>query len=142
MANFLTDAGTTTLVVKIKESLNSLSKLISANSANISNNTANIATNTKNISNIQDKMTILTITLSTTWTKDSNNGYYYQSVSNSNITSSDNPVLDVVLSGTSTNMQTQQKEWAKVLSATTYNNGIKFYAKEATTTSLTILVKR
>ncbi len=110
--------------------------------AMIETNEANIATNTKNISSIQSKLTILTITLGTSWTQDSTNGYYYQSVSNSNITSSDNPVLDVVLSGTSTNMQSLQKEWAKVLSATTYNNGIKFYAKEATTTSLTVLVKR
>ena len=94
------------------------------------------------VDSIISKLTILTITLGTSWTQDSTNGYYYQSVSNGIITSSDNPVLDVVLSGTSANMQSLQKEWAKVLSATTYNNGIKFYAKEATTTSLTVLVKR
>ena len=115
---------------------------ISTNTTNISTNTTNISTNTKNIASIQGKMTILTITLGTSWTQDSTNGYYYQSVSNGNITSSDNPVLDVVLSGTSTNMQTLQKEWAKILKAETYNNGIKFYAKEATTTRLTIIVKR
>lgn len=125
-----------------KDEAAKLLAMINANTSSIETNTTNIATNTKNISSIQDKMTILTITLGTSWSKDSTNGYYYQNVSNSNITSSDNPVLDVVLSGTSTNMQTQQKEWAKVLSATTYNNGIKFYAKEATTTSLTIIVKR
>ena len=91
---------------------------------------------------IEKAMTILSITLGTSWSQDSTSGYYYQSVSNSNITSSDNPVLDIVPSGTSSNMQAQQKEWAKILKAETYNNGIKFYAKEATTKSLTVTVKR
>ena len=105
-------------------------------------NASNISTNATNIASIQSKMTILSITLGTSWSNDSSNGYYYQSVSNSNITSSDNPVLDIVPSGTSDNMQAQQTEWAKILKAETYNNGIKFYAKEATTTSLTVTVKR
>ncbi len=91
---------------------------------------------------IAEKMVALTITLGTSWVQDSTNGYYYQSVSNSNITSSDTPVLDVKLSGTADNMQSLQKEWAKILSAETYNNGIKFYAKSATTSSLTVIVKR
>ena len=125
-----------------KDEAAKLLAMINANTSSIETNTTNISTNTKNIASIQGKMTILTITLGTSWTQDSTNGYYYQSVSNSNITSSDSPVLDVVLSGTSTNMQTLQKEWAKILKAETYNNGIKFYAKEATTTSLTVLVKR
>ncbi len=110
--------------------------------AMIETNETNIATNTSSISSIQSKMQPLTITLGTSWVQDSTNGYYYQSVSNSNITSSDTPVLDVKLSGTADNMQSLQKEWAKILSAETYNNGIKFYAKEATTSSLTIIVKR
>ncbi len=110
--------------------------------AMIETNETNIATNTSSISNIQSKMQPLTITLGTSWTQDSTNGYYYQSVSNTNITSSDTPVLDVKLSGTADNMQALQKEWAKILSAETYNNGIKFYAKSATTSSLTIIVKR
>ncbi len=110
--------------------------------AMIETNETNIATNTSSISSIQSKMQPLTITLGTSWTQDSTNGYYYQSVSNSNITSSDTPVLDVKLSGTADNMQSLQKEWAKILSAETYNNGIKFYAKSATTSSLTIIVKR
>lgn len=125
-----------------KDEAAKLLAMINANTSSIETNTTNISTNTKNIASIQGKMTILTITLGTSWTQDSTNGYYYQSVSNSNITSSDSPVLDVVLSGTSTNMQTLQKEWAKILKAETYNNGIKFYAKEATTTSLTVIVKR
>ncbi len=110
--------------------------------AMIETNETNIATNTSSISSIQSKMQPLTITLGTSWTQDSTNGYYYQSVSNSNITSSDTPVLDVKLSGTADNMQSLQKEWAKILSAETYNNGIKFYAKSATTSSLAIIVKR
>lgn len=33
-----------------------------------------------------------------------------------------------------------QKEWAKILKAETYNGGIKFYAKEVPTETLTVLV--
>ncbi len=91
---------------------------------------------------IANKMPILTCTLGTSWTQDSTNGYYYQNVTVSGITSSDTPILDVQTSGTLTNIKAQQTEWAKVVQATTYTNGIKFYATEATTTSLTILIKR
>ena len=101
-----------------------------------------VSEDAKNIASIQSKMTILSITLGTSWSQDSSSGYYYQSVSNSNITSSDNPVLDIVPSGTSSNMQAQQKEWAKIIKAETLDGSIKFYAKEATTTSLTVTVKR
>ena len=83
-----------------------------------------------------------TCTLGTSWTQDSTNGYYYQSVTVSGITSSDYPTLDVVTSGTLSNIQTLQTEWAKIVQAETSTNTIKFYAKEATTTSLTVIVKR
>lgn len=140
---------------------------IATNTANIATNTANIATNTSNISKKQDTLVsgtniktvngnsllgsgnisidgikVWTCTLSTTWTQDSTNGYYYQSVTVSGITSSDYPTLDVVTSGTLSNIQTLQNEWAKIVQAETSTNTIKFYAKEATTTSLTVLVKR
>lgn len=85
---------------------------------------------------------IFTCTLTTSWTQDSTNGYYTQNVSVGGITTDDYPSVDIVPSGTSSNMQAQQTEWAKILKAETYNNGIKFYAKEATTTSLTVTVKR
>ena len=91
---------------------------------------------------IDEAMTILSITLGTSWSQDSTSGHYTQDVSVSEITTDDNPVLDIVPSGTASNMQAQQKEWAKIIKAETYDNGIKFYAKKATTTSLTVTVKR
>lgn len=125
-----------------KDEAAKLLAMINANTSSIETNTTNISTNTKNIASIQDKMTILTITLGTSWTQDSTNGYYTQSVTVSGITSSDYPTLDVVTSGTLSNIQALQTEWAKIVQAETSTNNIKFYAKEATTTSLTITVKR
>ena len=125
-----------------KDEAAKLLAMINANTSSIETNTTNISTNTKNIASIQDKMTILTITLGTSWTKDSTNGYYYQSVTVSGITSSDYPTLDVQTSGTLSNIQTLQTEWAKIVQAETSTNTIKFYAKAATTTSLTVIVKR
>ena len=61
-----------------------------------------------------------------------------QSVSVSGITANHNAILDVVTS--TSNYEAQQTEWAKVYKAETYNGGIKFYAKEATSTALTIQV--
>ena len=80
----------------------------------------------------QDKAIKATITLSTTWTD------LTQSVSVSGITASYNAILDIV--ATTSDYETQQEEWAKVYKAETYNGGIKFYAKEATSTALTIQV--
>ena len=80
----------------------------------------------------QDKAIKATITLSTTWTD------LTKSVSVSGITANHNAILDVVTS--TSNYEAQQTEWAKVYKAETYNGGIKFYAKEATSTALTIQV--
>ena len=80
----------------------------------------------------QDKAIKATITLSTTWTD------LTKSVSVSGITANHNAILDVVTS--TSNYEAQQAEWAKVYKAETYNGGIKFYAKEATSTALTIQV--
>ena len=85
--------------------------------------------------------TVKEITLGTTWTSDSTNGYVTQTVSCSGITASDSPVLDVKLTGTLSNMTTQETEWAKIKSATTASGSITFIASAATTTSLTVLVK-
>lgn len=102
----------------------------------------NIAANTIDISNIKSKMTMLTCMLGTAWTEDTTNGYYTQSITVSGITSSDYPILDVQTSGTLENINTLQTEWAKIVQAETGTNTIVFYAKEATTTNLPILVKR
>lgn len=81
-----------------------------------------------------------TVTLGTSWTSNSN-GYYTQTVTLSGITSSDNPVIDVVLSGTLEEMQTQQEDWSKILKVETSTDTLIFYASEPTTVSLSVLVK-
>ena len=87
----------------------------------------NIAVSTK-----QDKAIKATITLGTSWSS------LTQNVSVSGITANHNAILDVVTS--TSNYEAQQTEWAKVYKAETYNGGIKFYAKETTSTALTIQV--
>lgn len=106
--------------------------------ANIATNTSNIATNTTNIANLKK---IQTVTLGTSWTQDTTNGYYTQSVTVSGITSSDYPIVDVSLTGTLSNMQTQQEEWAKIIIVETSSDTLKFYASEPTTVSLYVKVK-
>lgn len=81
------------------------------------------------------------VTLGTSWTQDTTNGYYTQTVTYSGITSKDNPTIDVVLSGTLEEMQAQQDEWGKILKVETSANILKFYASEVTTVSLTVMVK-
>ncbi len=85
--------------------------------------------------------TTLKCTLSTTWTQDSTNGYYYQNVGVVGIKSTDAPALDVVTSGNASNIKSQLREWSKILRAETYDGGIKFYAKSATTVSITVVIK-
>lgn len=80
----------------------------------------------------QDKAIKATITLGTSWSS------LTQSVSVSGITANHNAILDVVTS--TSNYEAQQAEWSKVYKAETYEGGIKFYAKEATSTALTIQV--
>lgn len=111
---------------------------IATNTTNIATNTANIATNTTNIANMKK---VQPVTLGTTWEQDNTNGYYTQSVSLSGITSKHNPIVDVVLSGTLENMQAQQEDWGKILKIETSTDTLKFYASEATTVSLSVMVK-
>lgn len=89
------------------------------------------ATN-KVVATKQDKAIKATITLSTAWTD------LTQSVSVSGITANHNAILDIV--ATTSDFETQQAEWSKVYKAETYEGGIKFYAKEATTVDLTVQV--
>lgn len=79
--------------------------------------------------------------LGTTWTQDTTNGYYTQTIICNGITSNDNPPIDVVISGTLAEMQAQQEEWGKILKIETSTNTLTFYASEATTVSLSVLVK-
>ena len=123
--------------------INDTNTAVNANATSITNltskvntNTSNISTNTSSINTLktskQDKAIKTTITLGTSWSS------LTQNVSVSGITANHNAILDVVTS--TSNYEAQQTEWAKVYKAETYNGGIKFYAKEATSTALTIQV--
>ncbi len=89
------------------------------------------ATN-KVVATKQDKAIKETITLSTTWND------LIQNVSVSGVTANHNAILDIVT--TTSDFETQQAEWSKVYKAETYEGGIKFYAKEATTVDLIVQV--
>lgn len=91
--------------------------------------------------NIDKLNQLVPVTLGTSWAKDTTNGYYTQSIICSGITSKDNPTVDVVLSGTLKNMQSQQENWGKILKIETSSNTLKFYASEPTTVSLSVMVK-
>lgn len=77
------------------------------------------------------------ITLGTTWGTSGSNKV--QTVSVDGILSTDSPMIDVIC--TESNYSTVQDEWAKVFKAESVDGGIKFYASEATTTSLSLQVK-
>lgn len=82
-----------------------------------------------------------TVALGTSWTKDNINKYYTQDVTLTGTTSSDNPTVDVILSGHIKDMQVQQEEWGKILKVETSTDNLKFYASEATTIRLYLMVK-
>ena len=111
---------------------------IATNTNNIATNKANIATNTNNIAKLKQ---LKPVTLGTSWTQDTTNGYYTQSVTLSGITSKDNPTIDVLLSGTLAEMQAQQDELGKILKVETSTDTLKFYSSEPTTVSLSVMVK-
>jgi hypothetical protein len=100
-----------------------------------------VSPNTDMIQRIKETHIPKKITLGTTWTQDSTNGYYTQTVSVSWIKEKDYPDIYLNKSGTYSNMKTQIKEFAKIVDAEASNGSIKFIASSATTTSLTLLVK-
>lgn len=116
--------------------IKNVSSKASSNTTSITNLTSKVSTNTSSINSLksskQDKAIKATITLGTSWSS------LTQSVSVSGITANHNAILDIV--ATTSDFETQQAEWSKVYKAETYEGGIKFYAKEATSTALTIQV--
>lgn len=116
--------------------INDTNTAVNANAKAIADLTPKVNTNASSIDTLktskQDKAIKATITLGTSWSS------LTQSVSVSGITENHNAILDVVTS--TSNYEAQQTEWAKVYKAETYNGGIKFYAKEATTVDLTVQV--
>lgn len=113
-----------------------VSSKASSNTTSITNLTSKVSTNTSSINSLksskQDKAIKATITLGTSWSS------LTQNVSVSGITANHNAILDIV--ATTSDFETQQAEWSKVYKAETYEGGIKFYAKEATTVDLTVQV--
>ncbi len=93
------------------------------------------------ISAVENIITAQELALGTSWTQDTTNGYYTQTVSMSSIKATDTPVLDVKLTGTADNIKALSKEWSNILKAETLDGSIKFYAKKATSATLTVLVK-
>lgn len=93
---------------------------------------AEIDATNKVVATKQDKAIKATITLTTAWTD------LTQSISVPGITPQQNAILDVVTS--TGEYETQESEWSKIYKAETYEGGIKFYAKEATTIDLTVQV--
>lgn len=116
--------------------IQNVSSKASSNTTSITNLTSKVSTNTSSINSLksskQDKAIKATITLGTSWSS------LTQSVSVSGITASHNAILDVVTS--TSEYEAQESEWSKIYKAETYEGGIKFYAKEATSTALTIQV--
>lgn len=80
----------------------------------------------------QDKAIKTIITLKTSWTN------LTQNVSVSGITANHVAILDVIV--TPSDYKKRQEAWEKVYKAETYDGGIKFYAKEATTVEVDIQV--
>ena len=83
-----------------------------------------------------------TVSVPTSWTADSTNGGYYQTVYVSGILATDNPIVDVVLgSNIDTNKQAIEA-WGQITRITTAANSITLYANEsAPTTEFNIQLK-
>lgn len=78
-------------------------------------------------------------TLSTTWSGTS--APYTKTVTVNGILAADNPIFDVVMSGTYSTDSVRLEEYGKIYRLTTTANSITFYAKEKPTVSLPIQLK-
>lgn len=66
---------------------------------------------------------------------------YSRSVSVSGIKATDNPIIDIVPSGTYATDMAMQENWGKIYRITTSNNSIKVYATEIPTAGIPIKVR-
>lgn len=71
--------------------------------------------------------TAFNVTLGNVW---AGSGPYTQTVNVSGILASDNPIIDVVMSGTYSEDKDRRTEFSKIYRAVTANNSITFYADE------------
>jgi len=81
----------------------------------------------------------LTTTLDTTWT--GTEAPYTKTQTVTGISSNDNPIVDVVMSGTFTTDEERANEWGKIYRVTTANNSITLYAMDKPEVSLPIQLK-
>jgi len=85
------------------------------------------------------KIETVTVTLGTTWVGSA--APFSQEVTVADMLATDNPQAGIVLSSTYDTAKAQIKEYAKIYRAVTSAGKVTFYAKEATTTELTIQLK-
>jgi hypothetical protein len=76
-----------------------------------------------------------TANLSNVW---GGSGPYTQTVNVSDILASDNPIIDVILSGTYSTDKNRCEEFAKIYRAVTANGSVTFYADEKPTSSFSV----
>lgn len=85
------------------------------------------------------KHAVLTATLDTTWSGSA--APYSQTITVNGITSTDTPIVDVVMSGTYTTDQSRLEQWGYVYRITTGENSITVYATDKPTVELPIQIK-
>jgi len=85
------------------------------------------------------KHAVLTATLDTTWSGSA--APYSQTITVNGITSTDTPIVDVVMSGTYTTDQSRLEQWGYVYRITTADNSITVYATDKPTVELPIQIK-
>lgn len=86
--------------------------------------------------------TTYTVPVTATWTADSTNGGYVQSVSVPGILESDNPIADIVLGEDISANDLYLDAWSLITRITTEDDNITLWAnKNAPTTSFTVQLK-
>jgi len=102
------------------------------------NNHANTSASISTLGHVRHAVLTATISASS-WSGSS--APYTQTVTVSNITSTDTPIIDVVMSGTYSTDSTRAEAWGYIYRAVTANGSITFYATEKPTVSLPIQIK-
>lgn len=93
--------------------------------------TSNITISASDIGSASTKT--FTVTIPTTWTADTTNGGYYQTVSVSGMLATDNPIADVLLSSDIDANASFLRSWSLVTRITTSANAITLYVNGADT---------
>lgn len=81
----------------------------------------------------------LTITLDANWEGES--APYVKTVAVEGILATDNPIIDVIMSGDLETDEARQEAWANVYRAVTGDNEITFYAREKIEVELPVIIK-